>query len=173
VVGLEGCTPHYDWNNLAKKLEGIIIYVFVLSKNVMVLFVFLILLCFILFTPLPTFKLHSIPNITLVDNKDRFVFSPLLYELATGRADDAEVAPFFSDLLQGTTIKHVRGCVQSIDLDSRCVRVASVPLDPQQLKMSLEYDNLVIALGSESSQTSDIKGVKELCLQFYTVSLFM
>ena len=41
----------------------------------------------------------------------RFVFLPLLYELVTGELKDWEVAPVFSDLLDGTGVKFVQGQV--------------------------------------------------------------
>ena len=39
-------------------------------------------------------------QVTLIDQNDRFVFKPLLYEILMGVADELEVAPFFTDLLE-------------------------------------------------------------------------
>jgi len=39
----------------------------------------------------------------------RFVFLPMLYELVTGELKDWEVAPVFTDLLEGTPIEFVHG----------------------------------------------------------------
>jgi demethylphylloquinone reductase len=55
-------------------------------------------------------------KIILVDKSDRFVFTPLLYELMTGEMTAWEVAPTFQDLLQGTDIEFRQGTVESIDL---------------------------------------------------------
>lgn len=107
-------------------------------------------------------------NITLVDTKERFVFSPLLYELATGRADTNEVAPLFHDLLDNTNIKHIRGQVLGVNLDKQCVELSSIKDGPVGAE-SIDFDQLVVALGSESNHRSDIAGVKEFCLPFYTV----
>ena len=43
---------------------------------------------------LPWSKLER-PQITLVDQRDRFLFSPLLYELLTGELQTWEIAPPF------------------------------------------------------------------------------
>ena len=41
----------------------------------------------------------SKPQVTLIDQSERFVFKPLLYELLNGGASAEEVAPFFTKLL--------------------------------------------------------------------------
>ena len=41
----------------------------------------------------------SKPQVTLIDQSERFVFKPLLYELLNGGASADEVAPFFTKLL--------------------------------------------------------------------------
>ena len=43
----------------------------------------------------------------------RFVFLPMLYELVTGELKDWEVAPVFTDLLEGTPIEFVHGVCTS------------------------------------------------------------
>ena len=55
------------------------------------------------------------PDITLVDQRDRFLFAPLLYELVTDELQTWEIAPPYSELLAGTGIKFQRGDVASID----------------------------------------------------------
>jgi NADH dehydrogenase len=54
-------------------------------------------------------------EVTLVDPKDRFVFLPLLYELAVGAATVSEVAPLYRDLLKKTNIKHKQASIKRID----------------------------------------------------------
>jgi NADH:ubiquinone reductase (non-electrogenic) len=63
------------------------------------------------------------PRVTLVDKTDRFNFSPMLYELATGTATTWEVAPLYEELLDGTDIDFVRGTVVGLDEVDRIVRV--------------------------------------------------
>eukprot|EP00588_Corethron_pennatum_P007015 CAMPEP_0194291234 /NCGR_PEP_ID=MMETSP0169-20130528/43038_1 /TAXON_ID=218684 /ORGANISM="Corethron pennatum, Strain L29A3" /LENGTH=125 /DNA_ID=CAMNT_0039039059 /DNA_START=87 /DNA_END=461 /DNA_ORIENTATION=- len=52
-----------------------------------------------LYCALSLAKLDPDVRVVLVDRSDRFVFLPLLYELAVGDADLDEVAPTFASLL--------------------------------------------------------------------------
>ncbi|MDZ8260476.1 NAD(P)/FAD-dependent oxidoreductase [Nostoc sp. ChiQUE01b] len=82
------------------------------------------------------------PEIVLVDQSDRFLFSPLLYELLTGELQTWEIAPPFEELLQGTGVRFYQGVVSGIDIDQRRVNVQEGPEIP--------YDRLVLALGGET-----------------------
>ncbi|MBW4617250.1 MAG: NAD(P)/FAD-dependent oxidoreductase [Desmonostoc vinosum HA7617-LM4] len=83
------------------------------------------------------------PEITLVDQNDRFLFTPFLYELVTEELDQWEIAPPYLKLIRGTKIQFCRSVVQQIDLKNRQVQL-------QQGKL-LSYDWLVLALGREAS----------------------
>ncbi|MDJ0584366.1 MAG: FAD-dependent oxidoreductase, partial [Microcystis sp.] len=52
---------------------------------------------------LPWTDQHT-PQITLIDKNDRFLFSPLLYELVTSELQSWEIAPPFSELLANTPV---------------------------------------------------------------------
>lgn len=54
------------------------------------------------------------PQVTLIDQSERFVFKPLLYELISGAASDEEVAPHFSQLLGPYAVTFVQGRVASV-----------------------------------------------------------
>ncbi|MBE9225541.1 NAD(P)/FAD-dependent oxidoreductase [Phormidium sp. LEGE 05292] len=82
------------------------------------------------------------PEIVLVDRSDRFVFTPLLYELLTGELQAWEVAPNFSEILKNTNIRFCQGVVSGIDLEQQQVQLQDSPAIP--------YDKLVLALGGES-----------------------
>jgi NADH dehydrogenase len=82
------------------------------------------------------------PEIVLVDQSDRFLFSPLLYELLTGELQTWEIAPPFEELLQGTGVRFYQGVVSEIDIDQKQVNVQNGPEIP--------YDRLVLALGGET-----------------------
>ena len=81
------------------------------------------------------------PEIILVDQSDRFVFSPLLYELLTRELQTWEIAPPYSELLQGTGIQFHQAAVSTIDISKQTVQL--------QDKSELNYDRLVLALGGE------------------------
>ncbi len=56
-------------------------------------------------------------EIVLVDQRDRFVFAPLLYELVTGELQTWEIAPPYEELLANTGIRFCQSGVDSIDID--------------------------------------------------------
>ncbi|MBD2209313.1 NAD(P)/FAD-dependent oxidoreductase [Nostoc linckia FACHB-104] len=82
------------------------------------------------------------PEIFLVDQSDRFLFSPLLYELLTGELQTWEIAPPFAELLQGTGIRFYQAVVSGIDIDQQRVHLQDGP--------EIAYDRLVLALGGET-----------------------
>lgn len=103
----------------------------------------------------------SQPVITLVDQGDRFVFTPLLYELLTGELQSWEIAPPFSELLKETSIHFIQATVQEIQ-----TKTATVQLSSEQI---LSYDRLVIALGGEPA-VSNIPGMVEYGYPFRTLA---
>ena len=100
------------------------------------------------------------PQITLVDQRDRFLFSPLLYELLTGELQTWEIAPPFEELLANTKVRFRQGAVASIAIDHRQVML--------QDGATLPYDRLVLALGGETPM-GDIPGVAEHAIPFRTI----
>ncbi|XP_024983671.1 alternative NAD(P)H-ubiquinone oxidoreductase C1, chloroplastic/mitochondrial isoform X2 [Cynara cardunculus var. scolymus] len=113
------------------------------------------------------------PQVILVDQSERFVFKPMLYELLTGEVDAWEIAPRFSDLLVSTPVQFLRdrvkvlspcdhlgmngstvsGCGGSVQLESGLV---------------IEYDWLVLSLGAEP-KLDIIPGAVEFALPFSTL----
>jgi NADH:ubiquinone reductase (non-electrogenic) len=82
------------------------------------------------------------PEILLIDQSDRFLFSPLLYELLTGELQAWEIAPPFTEILQGTGIRFHQGIVSEIDTQKQQIQL--------QAGLEITYDRLVLALGSET-----------------------
>ena len=82
------------------------------------------------------------PEIILVDQSDRFLFSPLLYELLTGELQTWEIAPPYQELLQGTGVRFHQATVSEIDTDKQQVQL--------QDGQKIDYDRLVLALGGET-----------------------
>lgn len=93
-------------------------------------------------------------KITLVDSGERFVFLPMLYELVTGELKDWEVAPVFTDLLQGTDIEFVHGTTSSIDHETRTLMVDLAAVAGGGNKQ-VYYDKLVVATGASAMLPSD------------------
>lgn len=82
------------------------------------------------------------PEIVLVDRSDRFLFSPLLYELLTGELQTWEIAPPFEELFAGTGVRFYQGVVAGIDIHEQRVQLQDGP--------EISYDRLVLALGGET-----------------------
>ncbi|HYX14368.1 MAG TPA: NAD(P)/FAD-dependent oxidoreductase, partial [Nostoc sp.] len=101
------------------------------------------------------------PEIVLVDQSDRFLFSPLLYELLTGELQTWEIAPPFEELLQGTGVRFYQGVVSGIDIDQKLVNVHEGPEIP--------YDRLVLALGGETPLDL-VPGATSYAYPFRTIS---
>ncbi|PZV16138.1 MAG: NAD(P)/FAD-dependent oxidoreductase, partial [Leptolyngbya sp.] len=80
-------------------------------------------------------------HITLVEPRDRFNFTPLLYELLTQELAPWEIAPAYQDLLKHTAVDLRQDWAEHIDLDQQ--RVTLRHGEP------LAYDYLVVALGSQ------------------------
>ncbi len=101
------------------------------------------------------------PQITLVDRNDRFLFSPLLYELLTGELETWEIAPPFAELLADTKINFHQACVTGIDVEAKRVQLES--------DSPLSYDRLVIALGGKTP-LDIVPGAKEYALPFRSLN---
>ncbi|MBW4643085.1 MAG: NAD(P)/FAD-dependent oxidoreductase [Goleter apudmare HA4340-LM2] len=82
------------------------------------------------------------PEIVLVDQSDRFLFSPLLYELLTGELQTWEIAPPFAELLANTGVRFYQAVVAGIDTTGQRVHLQDGP--------ELSYDRLVLAMGGET-----------------------
>lgn len=109
---------------------------------------------------LPWSKLEK-PEIVLVDQRDRFLFSPLLYELLTGELQTWEIAPPYTELLAGTGVQFYQAAVAGIDVQSKQVQLQDGP--------ELSYDRLVLALGGETP-LDIVPGAAEHAIPFRTIA---
>jgi demethylphylloquinone reductase len=96
-----------------------------------------------LFTALHLSHQHYPQPIVLIEQRDRFSFKPLLYELLSGELHQQQVYPRYADLLAGSGIEFVQDTVQSIDLPHQSVMLAS--------GKHYNYGHLVLALGSKTT----------------------
>jgi NADH dehydrogenase len=101
------------------------------------------------------------PDIVLIDKGDRFLFSPLLYELVTGEMQSWEIAPPFAELLAQTGVQFHQACVSGIDIEAQQIQFENAP--------NLSYDQLVIAIGTQTP-LDRVPGAKEYALPFRTLS---
>jgi demethylphylloquinone reductase len=97
------------------------------------------------------------PEITLIDKSDRFLFSPLLYELITEELQTWEIAPPFEEILANTGIIFRQGSVTKIDLEQKEITVND--------DLTLKCDRLVLATGNKTPLDL-VPGVKESAIPF-------
>ncbi|MEL7068453.1 MAG: NAD(P)/FAD-dependent oxidoreductase [Cyanobacteria bacterium J06581_3] len=97
------------------------------------------------------------PEITLVDQRDRFLFAPLLYEIVTGELQTWEIAPPYEELLANTGVRFHQSGVESIDLNQQQVALTD--------STQLAYDRIVLALGGETPMDM-APGVAEHAIPF-------
>lgn len=113
------------------------------------------------------------PQVLLVDQSDRFVFKPMLYELISGEVDAWEIAPRFSDLLGNTSIQFVQDRVKMVHPSDHVGRNGPSRLScggkvHLQSGVCIEYDWLVLALGAEP-KLDLVPGAAEFALPFSTL----
>lgn len=107
-----------------------------------------------------TWEEDQTPEIILIDKSDRFLFTPLLYELITEEMQTWEIAPPYEELLADTAIRFHQGCVTGINIENK-----QLELDNHN---SLHYDRLVLAMGGKTP-LDNFSGVKDYAIPFRTL----
>ncbi|MBP0028547.1 NAD(P)/FAD-dependent oxidoreductase [Roseofilum reptotaenium CS-1145] len=99
-------------------------------------------------------------QVTLIDQNDHILFTPLLYELITNELQIWEIAPPFSKLIRQKKIKFYQDHILGTDLKKQQVYL--------QDRGELQYDYLIIAVGVKSL-IDNVPGVKEHAVSFRTL----
>lgn len=112
-----------------------------------------------LYTALYLQKYRHLRNscITLIEPKDRFLFTPMMYELITDELKEWEIAPTYSSLIAGTNIAWQQTRAEAVDLHRQTVTVTG--------GKDISYDYLVLATGADSRPVN-IPGVDQHTLTF-------
>ncbi|MFP4133254.1 MAG: NAD(P)/FAD-dependent oxidoreductase [Halothece sp.] len=100
------------------------------------------------------------PEIVLVDQRDRFLFTPLLYELLTDELQTWEIAPPFTEILANTPIKFVQGTVTDVKVEQQQVQLAD--------QENLNYDWLVLSMGGRTPMEM-VPGATEFAFPFHSL----
>lgn len=83
---------------------------------------------------------HAPVDVTLVDQHNYHLFTPLLYQVASSLLDPSEIAHPVRAIVRGQrNVTFHMGRLTAVDLDARCVETTSG---------SLPYDRLIVAAGS-------------------------
>ena len=101
------------------------------------------------------------PEITLIDKSDRFLFSPLLYELVTEEMQSWEIAPPFAELLANTGVIFRQASVTRIDVEAKQVSLSD--------DSTVDYDKLVLATGGKTP-VDIVSGAKKHALPFRSLN---
>jgi NADH dehydrogenase len=95
-------------------------------------------------------------DVTLVNDSDRFLFTPMLYEYLSGEVEEWHIAPRYSELLE-QDVHIVQSATTGIDLKSQTVSLAN--------QQTLNYDVLVLALGGITNYVG-VEGAEEFSKPF-------
>lgn len=98
-------------------------------------------------------------RVTAIDRRDRFVFTPLLYEYLAGELDPGVVAPELDGLLPDGPLERLRAEVTSVDIRGRRLELADGE--------TLSYDAIVLSPGSRAAY-HDVPGAREKAIPFYS-----
>lgn len=111
-----------------------------------------------LYTALYLQKYRHLRNakIVLIEPKDRFLFTPMMYELITDELKEWEIAPTYSSLLTGKNVIWKQARADAIDLHRQVVSVAGEKIG---------YDYLVVATGAKNRPVNT-PGVEQHTLTF-------
>jgi len=96
-----------------------------------------------LFTALHLSQQNYPHPIILIEQRDRFSFKPLLYELLSGELHSEQVYPRYQELLSASHVTFVQDTIETIDLHHQLIKVAS--------GQHFCYRNLVLALGGKTT----------------------
>ncbi|CAI5465349.1 unnamed protein product [Closterium sp. Yama58-4] len=114
------------------------------------------------------------PQVLLVDQSERFVFKPLLYELLSQDVTVWEIAPKFTDVLRSTQVAFLQDGVQAVHVtNGGAASAADVAGDTGgRVRLAsgveVEYDWLVLALGAQTNMAF-APGAKGRALPFSTL----
>lgn len=95
-------------------------------------------------------------DVTLVNDADHFIFTPMLYEYLSGEVEAWHIAPKYSELLDDD-VHLVQSAATSVDLKSQTVSLAN--------QQTLNYDMLVLALGGITNYVG-VEGAQENSMPF-------
>ena len=96
-------------------------------------------------------------NVTLVNEVDHFLFTPMLYEYLSGEVEAWHIAPRYDELLDDNVRRILRG-VKEVDLTNQTVTLENHP-------EKLNYDVLVLALGGITNYAG-VEGAEEFTVPF-------
>src|SRR5688572_23113037 len=109
-----------------------------------------------------TLDLAGSADVTLVNDDEHFLFTPMLYEYLSGEVEAWHIAPRFNELLNENDVRLIRDEVASIDLDAKQVTLKSHK-DP------LDFDVLVLSVGGVTNHAG-VEGAEQYTIPFRKIA---
>ena len=103
-------------------------------------------------------ELAGSADVTLVNDADHFIFTPMLYEYLSGEVEAWHIAPRYDELLEDN-VHFVQSYATAIDLQAQTVSV------PSYYEKTLNYDVLVLAVGGVTNYVG-VEGAEKFSLPF-------
>ncbi len=102
------------------------------------------------------------PNyeISLVEKREHFLFTPLLYDVVTGELNNWEVAPAYKKSLADSEAKFYQAEILNVNLEKKLVTLENGEI--------LNYDFLVLAVGKQT-RLDVVPGAAEYAQTFRTL----
>lgn len=112
-------------------------------------------------------------DVVLVEPTDKFVFLPLLYDLTVGTATESEVCPAYSDILEGTGVRHIRASLDELlPLDGNNKQQQATICSAgtmESVSSNLSFRAAVAAVGaSPEAILKSVPGATKCAQPFYT-----
>lgn len=96
-------------------------------------------------------------EVTLINQEDHFLFTPMLYEYLSGEVEAWHIAPSFRELLDDK-VRVIKGAVSHIDFTKREVAI-------EGRSRTLGYDILILAVGSTTNYFN-VEGARDYAIPF-------
>ncbi len=109
-----------------------------------------------------TLDLAGSADVTLVNDDEHFLFTPMLYEYLSGEVEAWHIAPRFNELVNENDVRLIRDEVASIDLDAKRVTLKT-------LKDPLDYDVLVLSVGGVTNYAG-VEGAEQYTIPFRKIA---
>lgn len=109
-----------------------------------------------------TLDLAGSADVTLVNDDDHFLFTPMLYEYLSGEVEAWHIAPRFNELVNENDVRLIRDEVASIDLEAKRVTL-------KRLKDPLGFDVLVLSVGGVTNYVG-VEGAEQYTLPFRKIA---
>jgi len=109
-------------------------------------------------------------EITLINEREYFLFIPLVHEVATGNLRPSSITQSLRSLPGKHGFSFLQGRALSLDYDQRQVNIKLTPNDAYTREIQLEYDYLISSLGSMTNFMNDAVLIKNTIIEKFEIA---